>query len=118
MDLKFTVYKTDENGALVEDRVVVANSGHVRHGVFRKLCEVVDINSLPDEMTSADLIGVVSKLMLTSIDEINSIMLGVFAGQGVTEEDLDNGDTAEMVAIIVDLLMSSFRDKFAKFFGK
>ena len=118
MDLKLTIYKEDESGAAVIDRVLTTNTAFIPHKVFKKVLGFVGADTLPDELTNSALLKIVFKIATTSMDELENIMILTFAKEGLKQEELENCNTLEMCRIVVDILTNSFREHFGGLFGE
>ena len=117
MDLKLTIYKESEKGGLVVDRVVRNNSAFVPLKVFTRLTQLINMDELPDTVDKMALLKIVGKIAFGSLNELNTILVLAFAEDGLKEEELENCDPAEMIRCVVDMLISSFRSKFADLLG-
>lgn len=94
--MKLNIYKGDEIVKTYEK-----DSYRLRFGVVEDVAQAVNLDELK-EGTEAEILRMVAKLVITSLDTIKGLMKDVFPG--LTDEEIRNCSVDEMAMVIFEVI--------------
>lgn len=107
MELKLNIY--DDNNKVI--KTYKAESFNLKTRTIRKLTQVVDLEKVMETKNNTELASQVSKIVVTTFDEVSLILKQMF--EGLTDEEIDNTNLNEVVAIVMEV----GKDTLNKLFG-
>lgn len=94
--MKLNIYKGDEIVKTYEK-----DSYHLRFGVVEDVAQAVNLDELK-EGTEAEILRMIAKLVVTSIDTIKGLMKDIFPG--LTDEEIRDCSVDEMAMVIFEVI--------------
>lgn len=97
MELKLNVYKTQKE----IEKTYCTQDYEVMYGTVEDLLDCLDLEALTKSGDTDGIIAAVSRLLRARADVINPLLMDIFPG--LTEEELRNTKTREVLEVIVGL---------------
>lgn len=94
--MKLNIYKGDEIVKTYEK-----DSYRLRFGVVEDVAKAVNLDEL-EEGTEAEILRMIAKLVITSLDTIKGLMKDIFPG--LTDEEIRNCSVDEMAMVIFEVI--------------
>ena len=94
--MKLNIYKGDEIVKTYEK-----DSSRLRFGVVEDVAQAVNLDELK-EGSEAEILRMIAKLVITSLDTIKGLMKDIFPG--LTDEEIRNCSVDEMAMVIFEVI--------------
>lgn len=113
MELKLNVYRRNPETKKREVvKTVESNTVFLPYGIVEDIIHCVDLEALNGEMDKKEMLSKIGPAILSGMQEITPLLLDTF--EDLTEDDLRNCNTADIAAVIIDILIFAVKNMFAK----